>query len=74
MKKANLEVSQRQITVKLQKVAKLLDEVLGELDEKGIDIDPALQKKLVARWKAIDNGKAKLHHFKSLAALDKSIG
>ncbi len=74
MKKANLEVEQRQITVKLEKVAKLLDEVLEELDERSVFISPALQKKLVARWKAIDSGKVKLHHYKSLAAFDRALG
>ncbi len=74
MKKANLNVEQRQITVKLEKVAKLLDEVLEELDERNISISPTLQKKLAARWKAIDSGKVKLHHYKSLAAFDRALG
>jgi hypothetical protein len=74
MNKANLDVEQRQITVKLERVAKLLDEVLEELDERNIPISPSLQKKLVARWKAIDSGKVKLHHYKSLAAFDRALG
>lgn len=74
MNKANLDVEQRQITVKLERVAKLLDEVLEELDERNIPISPSLQKKLVARWKAIYSGKVKLHHYKSLAAFDRALG
>ena len=74
MKKANLDATQTQITVRLKEVAKLLDEVLEKLDESEISIDPALQKKLLARWKAIDSGKTKLHHYKNLAAFDKAMG
>jgi hypothetical protein len=74
MKKADLDVEQRQVTVKLEKVAKLLDEVLEKLDERNIAVSPALQKKLVARWKAIDSGKVKLHHYRILAAFDRTLG
>ena len=73
MKKANLNTGQRQITVKLEKVVKLLDEVLVSLDEANISVSPSLQKKLIARWKAIESGKVKLHHYKNLAAFDRSL-
>lgn len=39
---------------------------------KKVDLDVE-QKKLIARWKAIDNGKVKLHCYKNLTEFDRAL-
>ena len=68
------KMEQKEISVKLDKVAKLLSEVLESINKETSEISPALRKKLMVRWKAIEQGRVKLHHYRSLAEFDKSIG
>lgn len=69
-----MELQNKQISLKLDKVAKLLTEVLEEIKKEDVEISPALHKKLVSRWKAIEAGKVKIHHYNNLKEFDKSLG
>ncbi|MDE1833635.1 MAG: hypothetical protein KGH58_04420 [Candidatus Micrarchaeota archaeon] len=74
MQRTSMAASRRQISVKLDRVAKLLNEVLEALDSGDSGISPALRRKLVTRWSAIDRGRVKVRHYKSLEAFEKTIG
>ena len=71
--KTKMEPSRRQLGAKLDKAMKLLTEVMKAMRDDNADISPALYKKLVSRWKAIERGKTALHHYKSLKNFDKSV-
>ena len=71
--KTKMEPSRRQLSAKLDKAMRLLTEVMKAMREDNADISPALYRKLVSRWKAIEHGKTALHHYKSLEHFDKSV-
>ncbi len=69
-----MEQSRKQINIRLDKALKLLSEVIVAINKEDSDISSALRRKLVAKWKAVDSRRAKLHHYRSLAEFDKSVG
>ncbi len=62
----------RQLNTKLDRITKMLTLVLERMDE--TEPDSMMMKRIVKEWKAIDSGRMKVHHYKSLADFDKALG
>ena len=62
----------KQLNTKLDKITKMLTIVLERMDE--AEPDSKMIKKIAKEWKAIDSGRMKVHHYKSLADFDKALG
>ncbi len=62
----------RQLNTKLDRIAKMLSVVIERMDE--VEPDRKMINKIAKAWKAIDSGRMKVHHYKSLADFDRAIG
>ncbi len=62
----------RQLNTKLDRIAKMLSVVIERMDE--AEPDRKMINKIAKAWKAIDSGRMKVHHYKSLADFDRAIG
>ncbi len=62
----------RQLNMKLDRIAKMLSIVIERMDE--VEPDKKMINKIAKEWKAIDSGRMKVHHYKNLADFDRAIG
>ena len=62
----------RQLNMKLDRIAKMLSIVIERMDE--VEPDKKRINKIAKEWKAIDSGRMKVHHYKNLADFDRAIG
>lgn len=62
----------RQLNAKLDRIAKMLSIVIERMDE--AEPDKKMISRIAKEWKAIDSGRMKVHHYKSLADFDRAIG
>ena len=61
----------RQLNTKLDRIAKMLSVVIERMDE--AKPDRKMINRIAKEWKAIDSGRMKVHHYKSLADFDRAI-
>ncbi len=66
------QTTNRQLSAKLDKIAKMLSIVIERMDE--AEPDRKIIGRIAKEWKDIDSGKMKVHHYKSLADFDRAIG
>ena len=66
------QITNKQLNMKLDKIAKMLSAILERMDE--VDPDRKMVNKIAKAWKDIDSGRMKVHHYRSLADFDKKIG
>lgn len=62
----------RQLNAKLDRIAKMLSIVIERMDD--AEPDKKMISRIAKEWKAIDSGRMKVHHYKSLADFDRAIG
>ena len=62
----------RQLNTKLDRIAKMLSIVIERMDE--AEPDKKMINRIAKEWKAIDSGRMKVHHYKSLADFDRALG
>ena len=65
------QMMNRQLNTKLDRIAKMLSVVLERMDE--AEPNKKLIKKIAKEWKAINSGRTKVHHYKSLADFERAI-
>jgi hypothetical protein len=64
----------REVSIKLDKIANMLNDILEKMEKEEPKLDKKLVKKIVKEWKDIDAGRVKLHRYESLDAFEKSLG